>query len=71
MFSVDTEEEAKMLIVMACPTDMAGNYYASELAEEQTLRNLRKFSDKLATCWNFMQKRKREKNTKKKMSKKR
>lgn len=48
-----------MLIVMACPTDMAGNYYARELAEEQTLRNLRKFSDKLATCWGLMQARKK------------
>lgn len=58
VFSVDTEEEAKRLIVMACPTDATGTYYARELAQEQTLENLQAFSDKLARCYEFMQKRK-------------
>ena len=65
MFSVDTEEEAKSLIVIACPRDAEGNYYARELAQEQTLRNLRKFSDKLAMAWSFMEKAKMEKAQKK------
>lgn len=51
MFSVNTEEQAKMLIVMTCPRDDAGTYYARELAGEQNLENLRKFSDKLQAAW--------------------
>jgi hypothetical protein len=48
VFSVDTEEEAEKLIRLCCPTDVDGNYFARELAEEQTLENLQAFSDKLA-----------------------
>ena len=55
VFSVDTEEEAKQLIVLTCPTDHNGVHFARELAEEQTLENLQKFSDKLATGWRLMQ----------------
>ena len=55
---MDTEEEAKRLIVLACPTDANGVYYARELAQEQTLENLQAFSDKLARCYEFIQKRK-------------
>lgn len=51
VFSVDTEEQAKRLIVMTCPTDIEGNYYSRELAQEQTLANLQAFSDKLARAW--------------------
>lgn len=61
MFSVDTEEEAETLIVLACPRDADGNHYSRELAQEQTLRNLRLFSDKLALAWSFMQKAKEKK----------
>lgn len=55
VFGVQTEEEAEMLIVMACPTDIAGNKFARELAEEQTLENLVAFSDRLQKCWDMMQ----------------
>lgn len=55
VFSVDTEEEAKKLITMACPTDAEGNHFARELAEEQTLENLALFSDKLQTYWDILQ----------------
>lgn len=48
MFSVNTEEDAEQLISLCCPRDAAGNYYARELAVEQTLENLELFSDKLA-----------------------
>lgn len=53
VFSVDTEEEARALIVAACPrtTDGTGQHYAPELAEEQTLENLQRFSDRLAKLW--------------------
>lgn len=62
VFSVDTEEEAKMLIVMACPRDAVGNHYARELAEEQTLENLAAFSDRLKECWDRWQAAKSQKN---------
>ena len=59
VFSTDTEEEAKNLIVMTCPMGRDGQYYARELAEEQTLENLQKFSDRLQRAWEFVQARKR------------
>lgn len=48
-------EEAQRLIVMTCPTDMAGQHYARELAEDQTLENLGKFSDRLERAYNQIQ----------------
>jgi hypothetical protein len=48
VFSVSTEREAKKLIVLACPMDDSGQYYARELAEDQTLANLYAFGDRLA-----------------------
>jgi hypothetical protein len=33
---------------LCCPRDSEGNFYARELAQEQTLDNLKLFSDKLA-----------------------
>lgn len=56
VFSTDTEEQARRLIVLTCPRDAAGNYYARELAEEQTLENLQRFSDKLARAWEVLKK---------------
>lgn len=47
VFAVDTEEEAKALIVLTCPTNVRGEYIAPELAQEQTLENLALFSDRL------------------------
>ena len=55
VFSVDTEEEAKALIVAACPLNYDGEYFSRELAQEQTLENLQAFSDKLAYCWQLME----------------
>jgi hypothetical protein len=63
VFSVDTEEEAEQLIVLCCPRDDQGNYYARELAAEQTLENLRLFGDKLARGYQMLKeaaKRRRE-----------
>jgi len=54
VFSVDTVAEARRLITLACPMDDSGNYYARELAEEQTLDNLQKFGDKLALAYAHM-----------------
>lgn len=61
VFSVETEEEAKMLIVMACPSDSEGNYYARELAQEQTMENLVAFSDRIQDCWDRWQEAKAKK----------
>jgi hypothetical protein len=55
VFSVETEQEAEYLIVIACPRDTEGEHYARELAQEQTLENLVKFSDKLQECWDMRQ----------------
>ncbi len=57
VFSVDTDVEAETLIIMTCPRDGEGNYYARELAQEQTIENLQAFSDKLARAWEHMQRR--------------
>lgn len=47
MYSVDTEEEARALITLACETNAAGEYIARELIEEQTLDNLIAFGERL------------------------
>ena len=62
MFSVDTEEEAKKLLVVACPTNINGQYVAPELAREQTLENLYAFSDRLDRAWKFINKAKMKAN---------
>ena len=51
VFSVDTEEQAKALVVASCELSMQGRYIARELAREQTLENLGAFSDRLAAVW--------------------
>jgi hypothetical protein len=61
VFSTDTEEEARSLITLCCPTDSAGTYFARELAAKQTLPNLQKFSDRLAAGWAVMQKNRKTK----------
>lgn len=58
VFSVDTEDEARALIVLTCPLGRDGHYYARELAEDQTLENLQRFSDRLAAGWALLQARK-------------
>lgn len=47
VYSVDTEEEAEMLLRTACDTNVAGEYVARELVEEQTLENLEAFGARL------------------------
>jgi hypothetical protein len=48
VYSVDTEEQAKVLIATACGTNLNNEYVARELAEEQTIENLLAFGDRLA-----------------------
>lgn len=47
VYSVDTEEEARLLIATACPMNLDGEYYAPELAGDQTLETLYAFGDRL------------------------
>lgn len=52
VFSVATEEDARLLIGAACNFDHeSGEYFARELAQEQTLENLYAFSVRLAEIW--------------------
>jgi hypothetical protein len=47
VFSTCCEDRAKALIVLACETNLHGEYIARELALEQTLENLEAFSERL------------------------
>ena len=48
VYSVDTEEEAQILIATACPLAKDGSgYYAPELADSQDLETLSAFGDRL------------------------
>lgn len=47
VFSVGSEKEARMLLIMCCPTDVNGDFIARELVREQSLENLDEFSDLL------------------------
>ena len=47
VYSVGDEAEARLLLAMACPMNAHGDYVAVELAREQTLANLQRFSDRL------------------------
>jgi hypothetical protein len=46
-YSVDSDEEAKALLILACLRNLAGEFVAPELAEEQTLARLYSFGDRL------------------------
>lgn len=47
VYSVGDEAEARLLLAMACPMNAHGQYVAVELAREQTIENLQRFSDRL------------------------
>ncbi len=55
MFSTDTEEQARTLLVITCPRNLNGDHVARELVDEQSLENLQAFSDKLAAAWERLQ----------------
>lgn len=56
VFTVDTEEDAKDLIILACGTNADGEYVAAELVGrgKQTIDNLNKFGDRLQATWEFI-----------------
>lgn len=47
IFSVDTEEEARQLLIATCKRNLEGEFVAPELTQEQTLENLYAFGDRL------------------------
>lgn len=51
VFSVNSEEDARKLLVATCPTNISGEFVAPELVEEQTLENLSAFSNRLAAAY--------------------
>lgn len=56
VYSVDTEEEARDLIVLACETNGHGEYIAKELVMSQTLENLKAFGKRLKKTHEWMKK---------------
>lgn len=56
VYSVGTEEEAQELIILACPTNAQGEHIAPELAREQTLENLDRFSERLDRAHELLKK---------------
>lgn len=47
VYSAATEREARVLVAAVCPLSATGHYVAPELAEEQTIENLARFSWRL------------------------
>jgi len=55
VFSVNSEEEARKLIVATCSRGADGKFYSAELAVVQTLDVLEQFSRKLERVYSLMQ----------------
>lgn len=62
VYSVDTEEEARQLITLACETNLYKQHIAKELAVEQTIENLGAFGERLARTHQWMLERKAERD---------
>jgi hypothetical protein len=56
VYSVGSEEEARRLLILACPKDLGGQFVAPELVEEQTIENLAAFSDRLHAAHEHLKK---------------
>jgi len=54
VYSVGSESEAISLLTMACQINLAGEYVARELVEEQTLKNLFSFGKRLDQLHNSL-----------------
>ena len=48
VYSVDSEEEARNLLVLSCETNLEGEFISRELAQDRTLESLQTFSARLA-----------------------
>jgi hypothetical protein len=47
VYSVGSDEEARRLVAMACKMNHAGQYFAPELADDQSLGSLENFARRL------------------------
>ncbi len=56
VYSVGDAAEARELLVLACPTNINGQFVARELLEAQTLENLQAFSDRLDRAHELLKK---------------
>lgn len=54
MFSTDTEEQARSVIVATCSRGLDGQYYSHDLAADQTLENLDRLGDKMERAYNMI-----------------
>lgn len=63
--SADTEEEARALLVMTCSTNLNREFVAYELAQDQSLKKLSQFSDRLYDAYKAMKAKRRKKPTRK------
>jgi len=61
VYSVNTEEEAKALLTVACQTNINGEFLARELISDQTIENLWAFGDRLEKVDEMMKKRRKQK----------
>lgn len=57
VYSVDTEKEARSLLVVTCSTNLAGEFVARELVQEQTIERLHAFGDRLRAAHQVMKSR--------------
>lgn len=51
VFSTDTEEEARSVIVATCSRGLDGKYYSHDLAREQSIEVLFALSEKMARAY--------------------
>lgn len=56
-FAVGDEREAEELLTFACQTNLRGEFYATELAQEQTLANLDAFGERLRVAHDYLRER--------------
>jgi hypothetical protein len=54
VYSVDSEEEAKQLLTLVCPTNMKNEFVAPDLVQHQTVENLAAFGDRLEKAHKMM-----------------
>lgn len=60
VYSVDTEEEARLLIAATCQRSLSGQYIAPELAQDQTLENLYAFGVRIHEAQRRFEARRKE-----------
>ena len=60
VYSVDSAEEARDLLIAACDTNVEREFVARETVEEQTLENLYAFGRRLADVHERIKRRRRE-----------